>query len=110
MVTFGKALLAIALLLFFVAKNIGTQSTPAGIFENSFSFTLDNLISVNYSKGIGHISSIILSDSLAILSSYIKVNKKIYGSKLPAKNPVYPNSYFNNKKLMNYLIGIYYEQ
>jgi len=93
--------------LYFVAKNIGTQITPAGVFNNSFSFTLDNFLSVNYSKGIGHISSILLSDSSGVLSNYLKVKQKIYGTKIPAKDPVYPNAYFkkNRIRLFNYLLG-----
>lgn len=93
--------------LYFVAKNIGTQKTPAGIFHNSFSFTLDNFLSVNYSKGIGHIASILLADSTAFLSTYLKVNNKIYGTKIPAKDPIYPNTNFKNNynKLFYHLLG-----
>lgn len=92
---------------FFIAKNIGTQKTPAGVFNNSFSFTLDNFLSVNYSKGIGHISSILLTDSTGILSTYLKVNQRIYGEKIPPKDPVYYKGNFikDTKKLFNYLLG-----
>jgi len=93
--------------LYFVAKNIGTQKTPAGIFHNSFSFTLDNFLSVNYSKGIGHIASIVLPDSTAVLSSYLKVNHIVYGNKMPPKDPISPNINFKNnfKKLFSHLLG-----
>lgn len=92
---------------FFIAKNIGTQKTPAGVFNNSFSFTLDNFLSINYSKGIGHISSILLTDSTGILSTYLKVNQRIYGEKIPPKDPVYYKGNFINdtKILFNYLLG-----
>ena len=92
---------------FFIAKNIGTQTTPAGVFNNSFSFTFNNFLSVNYSKGIGHISSILLTDSSGILSTYLKVNQRIYGEKIPPKDPVYSKDYFikGTKKLLNFLLG-----
>lgn len=93
---------------YFVAKNIGIQKTPAGVFMNSFSFTLDNLISVNYSKGIGHISSIILSDSTGFLSCYIKVNGKIYGKKIPPRDPFFNNnSNYRRGELSDLLLGAY---
>jgi hypothetical protein len=92
---------------YFSAKSIGKQTTPAGTFDNSFSFTLDNLLSVNYSKGIGHISSIVLSDSSGILSTYIKVNGKIYGTKFPKKDPHSRDGSFKNKRKLffNKLLG-----
>jgi hypothetical protein len=95
--------------LYFVAKSIGSQKTPAGLFYNCFSFTLDNFLSVNYSEGIGHISSIFLGDSTGVLSNYLKVNGKIYGKKIPPKDPIFPGtiSKSNSKKLFNDLLGKY---
>lgn len=94
---------------FFVAKDIGIQITPVGIFNNTFSFTIGEFLSVNYSKGVGHISSIILADSIGFLSSYLKVGNKIYGTKIPSKDPIYPNMNFkdDHKKIFNHLLGIF---
>ena len=94
---------------YFVAKSIGLQKTPAGLFYNCFSFTLDNILSVNYSEGIGHISSILLGDSTGVLSNYIKVNGKIYGNKIPPKDPIFPGTITkrNSKILFDYLLGKY---
>lgn len=94
---------------YFVAKNIGTQKTPAGVFNNSFGFTLDNFLSVNYSKGIGHISSIFLPDSTGILSCYLKVNGKVYGKKIPSRDPFfnYGSLNYNKGELSNLLLGAY---
>lgn len=93
--------------VFFVAKSIGTQQTPAGIFNNSYSYTLDNFLSVNYSKGIGHISSIILQDSTGLLTNYIKVRGKTYGKKIPPKDPQIPGTFLNKeiRKHCYYLFG-----
>lgn len=98
-----------SLSVYFTAKNIGTQKTPAGIFNNCFSFTLDNFLSVNYAEGVGHIASIVLSDSIGIISSYLKVNNKVYGEKLPAKDPIFPrnNLRLQPERFFNYLLGHY---
>lgn len=92
---------------YFVAKNIGSQRTSAGLFYNCFSFTLADLISVNYARGIGHISSILLSDSTGILSTYLKVGGKVYGKKIPPKDPVFPLNSTKGKlyNIFNTLLG-----
>ena len=93
---------------YFVAKDIGTQKTPAGVFKNSFSFTLDNFLSVNYSKGIGHISSFILVDSTKLLSCYIKVNGQVFGKKIPSRDPSFNNGLkYYQSELSNLLLGEY---
>jgi hypothetical protein len=94
---------------YFVAKNIGSQRTPAGLFYNCFSFTLDDIVSINYAKGIGHISSIVLPDSNGFLSTYLKVGGKVYGKKIPPKDPVFPakSSRKNFNNLLSTLLGEY---
>jgi hypothetical protein len=94
---------------YFIARNIGTQVTPAGVFNNTFSFTLDNFLSVNYSKGVGHIASIVLIDSTKLLSCYLKVNGKVYGKKIPPRDPPFNNDSLNytREKIFNILFGSY---
>ncbi|RPI72978.1 MAG: hypothetical protein EHM47_07050 [Ignavibacteriales bacterium] len=93
--------------LFFTAKNIGVQKTPAGLFNNCYGFVLDNALSVNYAKGIGHVSSIFLSDNTGYVSTYIKVKSTTYGTKVPPKSPFIrgKNTDTNSINLFSLLLG-----
>ncbi|HQF43847.1 MAG TPA: hypothetical protein PK073_13140 [Ignavibacteriaceae bacterium] len=93
--------------LYFIAQDIGTQHTFAGTFNNCYGYRLDNIISANYSKGIGHIASTFPSYSFAYLSSYIKVNNRVYGSKMPAKDPTIVGNQFKKRdlRLLSILFG-----
>lgn len=93
----------------FTTKSIGSQKTPAGVFNNCFGFTWSNRLNVNYAEGIGHISSTFLEDGTAYVSTYIKVNGKVYGNKFPAKNFPQIDSLAksNPKKMFKSLLGIF---
>lgn len=92
---------------YFIASDIGAHQTFASTFNNCFSYKFCDFLSVIYSKGIGHIASIYLPDSSAYLSSYIKVNNKIYGSKMPPKDPFFPGAAKNknSKEILSFLLG-----
>jgi hypothetical protein len=72
---------------YFIANYFSHKNTPAADFKDVFGF-IDNSITVFYAKGIGHIASTLMQDSVEILATYIKVNGKIYGEKIPPRDPI----------------------
>ena len=73
---------------YLIANYFLHKNTPAADFQNVFGFS-DNSITVFYAKGIGHIASTLVQDSVQILATFIKVNGKIYGEKIPPRDPIF---------------------
>jgi len=73
---------------YFVANYFSHKNTPASDFQNVFGFS-DNSSTAFYAKGIGHIASTLVQDSVEILATFIKVNGKIYGEKIPPRDPIF---------------------
>jgi hypothetical protein len=73
---------------FLISKSIGQLHTFCGTFDNVFGFSLSDLLTTFYAKGIGWIgTSTAFSDVMVDFScSYIRVDGKVFGHLWPEKD------------------------
>ncbi len=86
------------------AKHLGEFDTPAGKFQDVYSFVLPNSITIYYAKQFGHLGISIGDDkSSMLLVNYIKINGREIGNyvKMDSLSSNGNYIYRNNKNFIN---------